>query len=205
MSERRRTPRLPRVSRPEAPIPAKLTRPPWAEALHGFYDPSFAVKDADDLADAAEDFAELEPGEQAYHLGQLLFRQAEALEAIHGVLARIEANVAGADLAALKHLAPIRVAVRDIADVQEELLGVIEQVGAGAASDRSEPDDDDDTEVVEEEDHGGGDDPDSGDADEDESPLSDALRGTRVVPMRRKTIAPVVIDIDPEGGPKEGA
>ena len=207
MSERRRTPRLPRVSRPEAPIPAKLTRPPWAEALHGFYDSSFVVKDANDLADAADDFADLEPGEQAYHLGQLLFRQAEALEAIHGVLARLEVKLAGADLGALKHLAPIRVAVRDLADGQEELLGVIEQVGAtagGSARERADDedeDDDDDDEAVEDEDHGNGD----GDEPDVDSPLAREMTDSPVVPFRPRPGA-VIIDVDADDDDdKEGA
>lgn len=204
MSERRRTPRLPRVSRPEAPIPAKLTRPPWAEALHGFYDSSFVVKDASDLADAADDFADLEPGEQAYHLGQLLFRQAEALEAIHGVLARMEVKLAGADLGALKHLAPIRVAVRDLADGQEELLGVIEQVGATAGGsarerDAEEDDDEEDAEVVEDEDHGNGD----GDEPNGDSPLAREMTASPVVPFRPRPGA-VIIDVDADDD-KEGA
>lgn len=204
MSERRRTPRLPRVSRPEAPIPAKLTRPPWAEALHSFYDASFVVKDASDLADAADDFADLEPGEQAYHLGQLLFRQAEALEAIHGVLARIEGKFSVTDLGALKHLAPIRVAVRDIAEGQEELLGVIEQVGGMSAAAAREPGDEDDDQGededdVEEEDHGSGD---AEEADNGASPLAREMSDSPVVPFRPRPGA-VIIDIDADD--KEGA
>ncbi len=203
MSEHRRTPRLPRVSRPEAPIPAKLTRPAWAEALHGFYDASFVVKDASDLADAADDFADLEPGEQAYHLGQLLFRQTEALEAIHGVLSRIDGKLSRSDLGALKHLAPIRVAVRDLADGQEELLGVIEQVGGMSAAATREPgdDEDEDEDDAEVEDHGGGDHEDAD--DDDASPLAREMSDSPVVPFRPRPGA-LIIDVDAKDD-REGA
>lgn len=197
MPDPRRTPRLPRVSRPEAPIPAKLSRPPWAESLHAFYDPSFDVKSADDLADAADDFADLSEGEQAYHIGQLLFRQALGLEAIQATLHRIEALVASQDVSALKHLAPIRVAVRDLAEGQDELLGVIDQIGAFTAA-PAEPSEDAE-EVIDDEDHGLGD---AGDDEASErSELSEEMNP--VVPFRRRTHATTVIDIDPH--PKESA
>lgn len=103
-----------------------------------------------------------------------------------------------------KHLAPIRVAVRDIAESQEELLDVIDRIGALAAT-ASEPSDDAE-EVIEEEHHGAVDDLDDGGdphgADDGGTELAREMGGP-VLPFRRRTFAPTVIDVDPD--PKESA
>ena len=87
------------------------------------------------------DFLELPPGEQAFHQAHLAFRQTQGLADVHASLRRIEGLLGGLDfsaLAALKHLAPMRRALEDIADAQSEVLDALEDQGGG------EDDEDDD-------------------------------------------------------------
>lgn len=89
------------------------------------------------------DFLELPPGEQAFHQAHLAFRQVlqtgpEGLADVHASLRRIEGQLGGLDfsaLAALKHLAPMRRALDDIADAQSEVLDALEDQGGGEDED----------------------------------------------------------------------
>lgn len=89
------------------------------------------------------DFLELPPGEQAFHQAHLVYRQVlqtgpEGLADIHASLRRIEGLLGGLDfsaLAALKHLAPMRRALDDIADAQSEVLEALEDQGGGEDED----------------------------------------------------------------------
>lgn len=132
MPENRRATRLPASSE---------ARPVWARALDTFYGPSFDVRSRKELAESMADFLELPPGEQAFHQAHLAFRQTQGLADVHASLRRIEGLLGALDfsaLAALKHLAPMRRALDDIADAQSEVLDALEDQGGG------EDDEDDD-------------------------------------------------------------
>ncbi len=125
MPENRRATRLPSSSE---------ARPVWARALDTFYGPSFDVRSRKELAESMADFLELPPGEQAFHQAHLVFRQTQGLADVHASLRRIEALLGGLDfsaLAALKHLAPMRRVLDDIADAQSEVLEALEDQGGG--------------------------------------------------------------------------
>jgi hypothetical protein len=142
MSENRRATRLPSSSE---------ARPLWARALDTFYGPSFDVRSRKELAESMADFLELPPGEQAFHQAHLAFRQTQGLADVHASLRRIEGLLGGLDfsaLAALKHLAPMRRALDDIADAQSEVLEALEDQGGGededVLDDEAPPDGEDD-------------------------------------------------------------
>jgi len=142
MPENRRATRLPSSSE---------ARPVWARALDTFYGPSFDVRSRKELAESMADFLELPPGEQAFHQAHLAFRQNQALADVHASLRRIEGLLGGLDfstLAALKHLAPMRRALDDIADAQSEVLDALEEQAGGEDDDVLDddvpPDGDDD-------------------------------------------------------------
>ncbi|MCK6502489.1 hypothetical protein L6R53_03680, partial [Myxococcota bacterium] len=129
MPENRRATRLPSSSE---------ARPLWARALDTFYGPSFDVRSRKELAESMADFLELPPGEQAFHQAHLAFRQTQGLADVHASLRRIEGLLGGLDfsaLAALKHLAPMRRALDDIADAQSEVLDALEDQGGGEDED----------------------------------------------------------------------
>ncbi|MCB9779740.1 MAG: hypothetical protein H6742_14340 [Alphaproteobacteria bacterium] len=141
MPENRRATRLPSSSE---------ARPVWARALDTFYGPSFDVRSRKELAESMADFLELPPGEQAFHQAHLAFRQTQALADVHASLRRIEGLLGGLDfsaLAALKHLAPMRRALDDIADAQSEVLDALEEQAGDqdddVLDDDAPPDDDD--------------------------------------------------------------
>ena len=102
--------------------PAGAERPLWARATTHFAGPSFDVRTKRDYADAMREFVTLSPGEQAYHKAHLLFRGVQALEGIHVLLSRLDRRLSGMDLDELRHLGPMRAALEDLADGQEELL-----------------------------------------------------------------------------------
>ena len=140
MPENRRATRLPSSSE---------ARPVWARALDTFYGPSFDVRSRKELAESMADFLELPPGEQAFHQAHLAFRQTQGLADVHQSLRRIEGLLGGLDfsaLAALKHLAPMRRALDDIADAQSEVLDALEDQGGGEDEDVIEDDPPDDDE-----------------------------------------------------------
>lgn len=129
MPENRRATRLPSSSE---------ARPVWARALDTFYGPSFDVRSRKELAESMADFLELPPGEQAFHQAHLAFRQTQGLADVHASLRRIETLLGGLDfsaLTALKHLAPMRRALDDIADAQSEVLDALEDQGSGEDED----------------------------------------------------------------------
>jgi len=147
MPENRRATRLPSSSE---------ARPVWARALDTFYGPSFDVRSRKELAESMADFLELPPGEQAFHQAHLAFRQTQGLADVHASLRRIEALLGGLDfsaLAALKHLAPMRRALDDIADAQSEVLDALEEQGGGEDEDVLDDDvpPDADEDVIEDE------------------------------------------------------
>lgn len=145
MPENRRATRLPSSSE---------ARPVWARALDTFYGPSFDVRSRKELAESMADFLDLPPGEQAFHQAHLAFRQTQGLADVHQSLRRIEGLLGGLDfsgLAALKHLAPMRRALDDIADAQSEVLDALEDQGGGEDEDVLDDDvpPDADDEVIE--------------------------------------------------------
>lgn len=179
---------MPPTTTPTPSTPSRAeSGPVWARATAAFCKGSFDVRSREDFVDALEAFAELAPGEQAFHHAHLVFRQVQALEDLHRVLSRIDARLAGLDpdsLAGLKHLPAIRKALVTIAKGQDELLDLLASgPGSGAVAgeeededlgddvqDDDEPSDGDedvdsdladamDDEEVEEEDHGNGDAP----------------------------------------------
>lgn len=104
----------------------------WARALDTFYGPSFGVRSRKNLAESMADLLERPPGEQAFHQAHLAFRQTQGLADVHASLRRIEGLFGGLDfsvLATLKHLAPMRRALDDIADAQSEVLDGLEDQG----------------------------------------------------------------------------
>lgn len=153
--------------------------PVWARATAAFCKESFDVRSREDFVDALEAFADLTPGEQAFHQAHLVFRQVQALDDIHRVLVRLDEKLGGLDapsLAGLKHLPAIRKALVAIAKGQEEMMDLMESgPGAGVAGEAGDDDDDDEREDdddddegsdladaiedddIEEEDHGNGD------------------------------------------------
>lgn len=170
------------------PSTSRESGPVWARATAAFCKDSFDVRSREDFVDALEAFADLAPGEQAFHQAHLVFRQVQALEDLHRVLTRIDSRLAGLDpdvLGGLKHLPAIRKALVAIAKGQEELLDLVasgpgsgiagedEEDDAGDADDLSDDDDPaddadaDDTDLadamdadeIEDEDHGHGDEP----------------------------------------------
>lgn len=129
MPENRRATRLP--SHSEA-------CPLWARALDTFYGPSFDVRSRKELAESMADFLELPPGEEAFHQAHLALRQVQALADVHATLRRVEAKFGAPDLSALvalKHLAPVRRALDDIAGAQSEVLDALEDQGPGDEDD----------------------------------------------------------------------
>lgn len=167
--------------------PTRADAPIWSRATTLLAKEAFDVRSRDDFVSALEAFAELAPGERAFHHAHLVFRQVQAMEDIHRVLVRIDQKLGALDdnaLAGLKQLPAIRKALVSIAHGQEDLLEVIENgAGTKVGGDDDESDDDDeddnapegddsdgveddeaseledavDAELVEEEDHGHGD------------------------------------------------
>ncbi len=169
------TPTTPPSTR-STPSARAETSPVWARATAAFCKESFDVRSREDFVDALEAFADLAPGEQAFHQAHLTFRQIQGLEDVHRLLVRIDRKLDGLDggsLAGLKHLPAIRKALASIAKGQEDMIDIMETgPGAAVAGDEEDddgevaPDDDEDSEladavdadeIVEEEDHGNGD------------------------------------------------
>ncbi len=171
-------PTTPTTSPSARPTPSARvdTSPVWARATAAFCKESFDVRSREDFVDALEAFAELSPGEQAFHQAHLTFRQVQALEDVHRLLARIDRRLGGLDagsLAGLKHLPTIRKALVSIAKGQEDMIDLMETgPSAGVVGDSEDDDDDDrtpdddepseladavDADSIEEEDHGHGD------------------------------------------------
>ena len=168
------TPTTPPSARP-TPSARAETGPVWARATAAFCKESFDVRSREDFVDALEAFADLSPGEQAFHQAHLTFRQVQGLEDVHRLLARLDRKLDGLDagsLASLKHLPAIRKALASIAKGQEDMIDIMETgPGTGVAGEEEDddgdgaPDDDEDSEladavdadeVIEEEDHGTG-------------------------------------------------
>ncbi len=123
--------------------PNKLTGPLWARAVHLFYDPIFDIRSGKAFQSALNDYVLLPADERAFHETHLLYRLVQGLESVHGVLVRVERKLNGAaspDLAALKHLEPIRAALEEIASGQADLVAV-------TGIDGEQEDDDDDDEL----------------------------------------------------------
>lgn len=123
MPETRAT-RLPRANNDSGPI--------WARATRTFYADSFDIRSKKQFVEAMQDFTELSPAEQTFHLAHLAFRQVQGIEDVHAALGRIEVLLAGLDLGALatlKHLAPIRKALEHIVEGQEDLVELMEELG----------------------------------------------------------------------------
>lgn len=147
--------------------------PVWARATVAFCKESFDVRSREDFVEALEAFADLAPGEQAFHQAHLVFRQVQALDDIHRVLTRIDAKLGGLDadtLSGVKHLPAIRKALVAIAKGQEEMLEVLEaDPNRGAVAGEADDDDDDDDDEQE--------DGDEGEDDDEGSDLADAIEG----------------------------
>ncbi len=170
MPENRRATRLPSASE---------ARPLWARALDTFYGPSFDVRSRKELAESMADFVELPPGEQAFHQAHLTFRQVQGLADVHASLRRIEALLGGLDfsgLAALKHLAPMRRALDDIAEAQSEVLDALE-----------EREDEEEEEMIEH---------DAPEADAEEEPV------TWDPPVEAEVVEPQVVEAPPVEAPE---
>lgn len=133
----------------------RATRPPrtnndsgplWARATRTFYAESFDIRSKKQFVEAMQDFTELSPAEQAFHQAHLTFRQVQALEDVTGKLSRIETLLLGLDLGALvalKHLAPIRKALEDMREGQEDLVELMEDLGDAQPPDEEDADDKD--------------------------------------------------------------
>lgn len=176
---------MPTPTQTQTATPNRADAPIWSRATTLLAKEAFDVRSRDDFVSALEAFAELAPGERAFHHAHLVFRQVQAMEDIHRVLVRIDQKLGVLDdnaLAGLKQLPAIRKALVSIAHGQEDLLEVIEN-GAGTkvgGDDEADDDDDEhapdgddtdgedddeaseledavDAEIVEEEDHGNGD------------------------------------------------
>ncbi len=135
----------------------RATRPPrtnndsgplWARATRTFYAESFDIRSKKQFVEAMQDFTELSPAEQAFHQAHLTFRQVQALEDVTGKLSRIETLLLGLDLGALvalKHLAPIRKALEDMREGQEDLVELMEDLGDAQPGEDEEDANDKDT------------------------------------------------------------
>ena len=171
MPENRRATRLPSSSE---------ARPLWARALDTFYGPSFDVRSRKELAESMADFLELPPGEQAFHQAHLAFRETQGHADVHQSLRRIEALLGGlgfSALAALKHLAPIRRALGDIADAQSEVLEALDE------REDDEEDDEDDDELP---------------PDADEDVLEDDEPAAAPPPPEVEVLVPEIVELPPE-------
>lgn len=121
-------PRLPRASARRAP--ANPDRGPlWARATRLFYGDSLDVRSKKAFVASMDEFVALTPGEQAFHLAQLQFRQVQALEDVHGLLQRVVTRLDGLDLGALAELPKIRRALVEMAEHQADLLELTELGG----------------------------------------------------------------------------
>ena len=139
MAETRAT-RVPRTENQGGPV--------WARATRTFYAESFDIRSKKQFVEAMQDFTELSPAEQAFHQAHLTFRQVQALEDVTGKLSRIETLLLGLDLGALvalKHLAPIRKALEDMREGQEDLVELMEDLGDAQPGEDEEDADDKDT------------------------------------------------------------
>ncbi len=173
MPENRRATRLPSSSE---------ARPVWARALDTFYGPSFDVRSRKELAESMADFLELPQGEQAFHQAHLAFRQTQGLADVHASLRRIEGLLGGLDLSALgtlKHLAPMRRALDDIADAQSEVLEALDE-----REDEDEDDQDDDELPP--------------DADEDEDVIEDDEPAAAPSSPEVEVLVPEIVEPPPE-------
>jgi hypothetical protein len=97
-----------------------------------FYAQSFDVRTKQQLVEAMQDFAELSPAEQAFHQAHLVFRQLQGLEDLHARLGRVEAlltGLSGSALAGLKGLQQLRATLASMAEGQEELFDLMEELG----------------------------------------------------------------------------
>ena len=162
----RRADRPPKTDRRDKEKPQdgaeKPKGPLWARAVHLFYDPIFDIRSRAAFQAALDDYITLPERERAFHDTHLLFRALQGLEAVHGVLTRIEARLdamGGADLSALEHLAPMRAALDEIVGNQARFVQVDGMDGEELDEDEEE----------EEEDEELGDDPDE-EQDPDEDP-----------------------------------
>ncbi len=148
----------------------KLKGPMWARSVHLFYDPIFDIRSRAAFQAALDDYITLPERERAFHDTHLLFRALQGMEAIYGVLTRIEARLStagSADLSALEHLAPMRAALDEIVHNQARFV----QVDGLEGEDGEEQDEDEDEDEDEL-----GDDPDEGrDLDKDPDFIYDTV------------------------------
>ncbi len=149
--------RLPSIRKEQEPP----TRPEWAQIVDKFYKESFHAPNTRALAEAANAFADLDAGEQAFHSAHLAYRQVQALADVHAAIDGLQATLTALDrkgLALVRHVRGARKALAVIARNQKPMLAALEAVQP------DDPDDDDD-------DH----DSDGVDSDGEDSDLSDAI------------------------------
>lgn len=157
-------------------IPPRSEGPVWSRATTAFAKESFDVRSREDFVSALEAFAELSPGERAFHQAHLVFRQVQALDDLHRVLVRIDQKLGALDgeaLAGLKHLPAVRKALGTIARSQRDMLDLMEEGQSANFVGDDDADDGDDGQP------GGEDDDTDGDGDDDDddeaSDLADAV------------------------------
>ncbi len=148
--------RLPSIRKPQEPP----TRPEWVQIVDKFYKESFHAPNTRSLAEAANAFADLHPGEQAFHSAHLAYRQVQALADVHAAIEGLQVTLTALDkkgLALVKHVRGARKALAVIARNQKPMLAALEAVQP------DDPDDDDEIEA------------DGENSDGDDSELSDAI------------------------------
>jgi hypothetical protein len=146
----------------------------WSRATTAFAKESFDVRSREDFVSALEAFADLAPGERAFHQAHLVFRQVQALDDVHRVLVRIDQKLGALDadtLSGLKHLPAVRKALVTIARGQQDMLDLMESGSGAKVGDDAEPDGDD----VDDDDDEEGQDDDVDDDDDEPSELADAV------------------------------
>ena len=149
------------------------TGPVWSRATTAFAKESFDVRSREDFVSALEAFADLAPGERAFHQAHLVFRQVQALDDVHRVLVRIDQKLGALDadaLSGLKHLPAVRKALVTIARGQQDMLDLMESGAGTKVGDDGEPDGED----VDDDDEDGQDD-DVDDDDDEPSELAEAV------------------------------
>lgn len=133
-------PRLPRASARRAP--ANPDRGPlWARATRLFYGESLDVRSKRAFVASMDEFVALTPGEQHFHLAQLQFRQVQAMEDLHGLLATLVSRLDGLDPNALSGLAELPRIRRALVEMAEHQADLLELTELGGQPEDEEPED----------------------------------------------------------------